>query len=109
MGSNGEVVHVDFNCLFSKGETFDIPERVPFRLTRNLVSAFGAAGCEGPFKKSCEVAMQVLRDECDTLISVLQPFLYDPLVEWNRKSGAGDRGRGESRNVQANKEIVTIK
>ncbi|XP_035663621.1 serine/threonine-protein kinase atr-like [Branchiostoma floridae] len=30
--TNGDCVHVDFNCLFNKGETFDCPELVPFRL-----------------------------------------------------------------------------
>ena len=35
----GDCFHVDFNCLFNKGETFECPERVPFRLTQQLVSA----------------------------------------------------------------------
>jgi phosphatidylinositol kinase/protein kinase (PI-3 family) len=39
--TTGECVHVDFNCLFNKGETFETPERVPFRLTRNMTEAFG--------------------------------------------------------------------
>ena len=42
--SNGDTVHVDFNCLFNKGETFDWPERVPFRLTHNIVEAMGPTG-----------------------------------------------------------------
>ena len=37
--TNGDCVHVDFNCLFNKGETFDYPEVVPFRLTHNLTEA----------------------------------------------------------------------
>ena len=37
--TNGDCVHVDFNCLFNKGATFDYPEVVPFRLTHNLVEA----------------------------------------------------------------------
>ncbi|KAL3279999.1 hypothetical protein HHI36_017507 [Cryptolaemus montrouzieri] len=32
----GDTVHVDFNCLFNKGETLENPERVPSRLTYNL-------------------------------------------------------------------------
>lgn len=35
--NSGDIVHVDFNCLFNKGELFDVPEIVPFRLTHNMV------------------------------------------------------------------------
>lgn len=34
---SGDTVHVDFNCLFNKGELFEVPEVVPFRLTHNMV------------------------------------------------------------------------
>lgn len=36
----GDIVHVDFNCLFNKGELFEVPEVVPFRLTHNMVRKF---------------------------------------------------------------------
>lgn len=36
--NNGDTVHVDFNCLFNKGEMFEVPEVVPFRLTHNMVN-----------------------------------------------------------------------
>lgn len=45
----GECVHVDLNCLFEKGKTFQIPERVPFRLTHNMVDAFGVTRVDGTF------------------------------------------------------------
>lgn len=39
--NNGETVHVDFDCIFNKGEseiyTEGYPEKVPFRLTPNMV------------------------------------------------------------------------
>ena len=35
--TTGETFHVDFNCLFNRGETFRFPEAVPFRLTHNMV------------------------------------------------------------------------
>lgn len=44
---SGDTVHVDLNCLFDKGSLFEIPERVPFRLTQNLVDALGVTGYEG--------------------------------------------------------------
>lgn len=47
--TNGDTAHVDFNCLFDKGLTFDKPEMVPFRLTNNMVDGFGVTGYEGMF------------------------------------------------------------
>uniref|UniRef100_V9IJ60 Serine/threonine-protein kinase atr n=1 Tax=Apis cerana TaxID=7461 RepID=V9IJ60_APICE len=82
----GDCVHVDFNCLFNRGELFEWPERVPFRLTHNMVDAMGPLKIEGPFRRACEITMRVLRQQSSTLLSVLTPFVYDPLVSWNKKS-----------------------
>lgn len=81
---NGDVVHVDFNCLFNQGERFEIPEVVPFRLTHNLINAMGPLGVEGIYRKCCETTLKVLQDQKSTLKSVLRPFIYDPLVIWNK-------------------------
>ncbi len=80
--STGEAVHVDLNCLFNRGELFETPERVPFRLTHNMVDAFGVTGYEGVFRRTCEVTMTILRRERDSLVTVLRTFMYDPLVEF---------------------------
>jgi serine/threonine-protein kinase ATR len=61
--SSGEVVHVDFDCLFDKGLKLARPEVVPFRLTANMVDAMGSVGYEGAFRGGlCEV-MGVLREQ----------------------------------------------
>ncbi|KAJ0062993.1 hypothetical protein NL108_010267 [Boleophthalmus pectinirostris] len=83
----GECVHVDFNCLFNKGETFDVPEVVPFRLTQNMVHAMGPMGTEGLFRQACEVTLRLMRDQREPLLSVLKTFLHDPLVEWSKAKG----------------------
>lgn len=79
---NGGTLHVDFNCLFDKGLTFEKPELVPFRLTHNMVDAFGAYGYEGPFRKSCELTAGILRGYEDTLMTILETFLYDPTTDF---------------------------
>ena len=79
---NGGTFHVDFNCLFDKGLTFEKPEVVPFRLTHNMVDAFGAYGYEGPFRKSSELTLGILRNNEDTLMTVLETFLYDPTTDF---------------------------
>ncbi|KAF9923098.1 serine/threonine-protein kinase M1 [Linnemannia zychae] len=80
---NGDVVHVDFNCLFDAGKTFPKPERVPFRLTHNMVDGMGLSGYDGVFRISCEKTLTVFRDNTESLVSVLEGFLHDPLVEWS--------------------------
>ncbi|KAL8809103.1 MAG: hypothetical protein Q9200_003724 [Gallowayella weberi] len=79
---NGGTFHVDFNCLFDKGLSFEKPELVPFRLTHNMVDACGAYGCEGPYRKSCELTLRILRQHEDTLMTILETFLYDPTTDF---------------------------
>lgn len=78
----GGIMHVDFNCLFDKGLTFDKPECVPFRLTHNMEDAFGPFGIEGPFRKSCEITMELLRSHEDGLMTILETFLHDPTTDF---------------------------
>lgn len=86
---SGRMVHVDFDCLFNKGMLLEKPELVPFRLTQNCVAAMGVTGVEGVFRQCCEVAMEVLRDHRETLLSVLHVFVADPLLEITKKPPAG--------------------
>ncbi|KAF2086780.1 putative phosphatidylinositol 3 and 4-kinase [Saccharata proteae CBS 121410] len=79
---NGGVFHVDFNCLFDKGLTFEKPELVPFRLTHNMVDAMGACGVEGPFRLAAELTLTQLRQNIDTLMTILETFLYDPTADF---------------------------
>ncbi|GAA6058573.1 hypothetical protein JCM10212_007012 [Sporobolomyces blumeae] len=86
-GTTGDTVHVDFNCLFDKGRTFEVAEKVPFRLTANIIDGMGVTGVEGVYRRSAEIALRILRANQDSLRSVLETFLHDPLVEWiGRKS-----------------------
>ncbi|KAJ6104203.1 hypothetical protein N7523_010523 [Penicillium sp. IBT 18751x] len=78
----GGILHVDFNCLFDKGQTFEKPEVVPFRLTNNMVDAFGAYGYNGPFRRTCEITLSLLRQNEDALMTVLETFLHDPTTDF---------------------------
>ncbi|KAH8885781.1 hypothetical protein GQ53DRAFT_797114 [Thozetella sp. PMI_491] len=81
---NGGVFHVDFNCLFDKGLTFAQPERVPFRLTHNMVAAMGIYGYEGPFRQCSELTLRILRQQEETLVTILEAFIYDPTLDLQR-------------------------
>ncbi|PHJ21036.1 fatc domain-containing protein [Cystoisospora suis] len=82
--SDGTVMHVDFDCLLEKGRTLPVPEVVPFRLTQNLVSCLGMTGVEGVFKVAAVSTMSVMRQNRDSLISILMNFVHDPLIEWRQ-------------------------
>lgn len=82
---DGGILHVDFDCLFEKGLELTVPERVPFRLTNNMVDAFGVTGVEGTFRKSCEVTLSLLRGNETTLMNILESFLHDPIMDWSHK------------------------
>ncbi|KAL3137629.1 hypothetical protein ABBQ38_004906 [Trebouxia sp. C0009 RCD-2024] len=102
--TTGDCVHVDFAFLFDRGLTLAIPEMVPFRLTQNLVDAFGVCGYEGAYRRACEVTLQVLRTHRDTLLSILETLVHDPLVEWvpkNAKSGAEEQENAMARDAMA--------
>ncbi|XP_049868950.1 serine/threonine-protein kinase ATR [Pectinophora gossypiella] len=104
--TNGDTVHVDFNCLFNKGEAFEWPERVPFRLTHNMEAAMGPLKHEGMYRKSCEAVMRALRAQTAALMSVIGPFVYDPLVSWGR---ARPIDIGERTNEQALQHLQHIR
>ncbi|KAH7316595.1 hypothetical protein B0I35DRAFT_354216 [Stachybotrys elegans] len=89
---NGGVFHVDFNCLFDKGQTLATPERVPFRLTHNMVAAMGIYGYEGPFRKTSELTLSILRQQEETLMSILEAFIYDPTLDLQRGKNSSKRG-----------------
>lgn len=58
------------------------PEKVPFRLTRMLVKAMEVSGIEGSYRSTCERTMTVLRESHDSLVAMLEAFVYDPLISW---------------------------
>lgn len=96
---NGGTFHVDFNCLFDKGLTFTQPERVPFRLTHNMIDAMGVYGYEGPFRKSSELTLKLLRQHEDTLMTILEAFVYDPTLDFIAKKTAKKRERESANGV----------
>lgn len=97
----GLVVHVDFNAVFGKGETFTVPERVPFRLTPNMINAMGLAGYEGAYRRVAEITMAVLRKNHEMVVSVLETFVHDPLLEFCAKTATRKAPKTEPVNERA--------
>jgi FKBP12-rapamycin complex-associated protein len=81
--NNGKIIHVDFGDCFETAmfrEKF--PEKIPFRLTRMLKNAMDVTGIEGTFRRTCESVMKVLRNNRESVMAVLEAFVYDPLIYW---------------------------
>ncbi|KAJ7469288.1 FAT domain-containing protein [Mycena galericulata] len=108
----GKVVHIDFgDCFEVAMHREKFPEKIPFRLTRMLTHAMEVSGIEGSFRKTCEISMQVLRDNNESLMAVLEAFVYDPLINWRLmqadaevrqgEEAGGETGVQEVRNKQA--------
>jgi serine/threonine-protein kinase mTOR len=58
------------------------PEKIPFRLTRMLINAMEVSGIEGNFRFTCEDVVRVLREHKESVMAVLEAFVYDPLINW---------------------------
>jgi hypothetical protein len=80
--TSGELIHIDYNVCFEKGLKLRIPEVVPFRLTSIMQRALGIAGVDGPFRSASEITMGVLRRNREPLLTLLEAFVYDPVVDW---------------------------
>lgn len=113
--NTGGCLHVDLNwycsaesSLFEKGLEFEVPEKVPFRLTHNMVDAFGVTGVEGRFRKSCEVSLNILRTNRGMLTAVLETFLHDPLCEWSKSKHAMKSTVSDQENQKAIKILDNI-
>ena len=78
----GEVVHIDLGIAFDQGKLLPVPERVPFRLTRDIVDGLGTTGTQGVFQRCAEETLRVLRAGSDVIVTVLEVFKYDPLHSW---------------------------
>eukprot|EP01129_Flabellula_baltica_P013124 TRINITY_DN6046_c0_g1_i1.p1 TRINITY_DN6046_c0_g1~~TRINITY_DN6046_c0_g1_i1.p1 ORF type:complete len:2494 (-),score=424.74 TRINITY_DN6046_c0_g1_i1:14-7495(-) len=91
--NSGEIVHIDYNICFDKGKELRIPEVVPFRLTQNIVKAFGFTGVSGHFTEGAINVMKILRKNRESLITLLEAFVYDPLVDWKSESKEKDEER----------------
>lgn len=82
---SGALIHIDLNMIFEMGKTLRIPERVPFRLTRDIVDGMGYAGLEAGFTGAAVKVTKVLRQKAEMMLMVIEAFKYDPLYRWSRK------------------------
>ena len=44
-------------------------------------------GIDGNYRMTCERVMEVLRSHRDSVMAVLEAFVYDPLLNWRLMDG----------------------
>ncbi|EIN09563.1 FAT-domain-containing protein [Punctularia strigosozonata HHB-11173 SS5] len=104
--STGKVVHIDFgDCFEVAMHREKFPEKIPFRLTRMLTHAMEVSGIEGSFRNTCEISMKVLRDNKESLMAVLEAFVYDPLINWRLMQHDVDARRHDDPDATRNAEL----
>merc|ERR1719192_2600715 len=99
---SGKILHIDFGDCFEVAMTREkFPEKIPFRLTRMLINAMEVTGIEGTYRSTCESTMEVLRRNKDSLMAVLEAFVYDPLLNWRLidKKPKSKKSKGEGLSV----------
>ncbi|KAF9565841.1 hypothetical protein CPC08DRAFT_815090 [Agrocybe pediades] len=92
----GEVVHIDFGIAFDQGKLLPVPEKVPFRMTRDIVDGMGVSGTSGVFQRCAEETLRVLREESDLIMTVLEVFRHDPLHSWTASEVKVQQAQGEN-------------
>ncbi|KAG0493501.1 hypothetical protein HPP92_004495 [Vanilla planifolia] len=80
--ATAEVIHIDLGVAFEQGLMLKTPERVPFRLTRDIVDGMGVTGVEGVFRRCCEETLSVMRTNKEALLTIIEVFIHDPLYKW---------------------------
>ncbi|PRQ24322.1 putative non-specific serine/threonine protein kinase [Rosa chinensis] len=80
--TTAEVVHIDLGVAFEQGLMLKTPERVPFRLTRDIIDGMGVTGIEGVFRRCCEETLSVMRTNKEALLTIVEVFIHDPLYKW---------------------------
>lgn len=87
----GKILHIDLGDCFEVALNRDrYPEKVPFRLTRMFVNAMEVTGIDGTYRITCEKVMKQIRSNKDSLMAVLEAFVYDPLLSTSATASQND-------------------
>ena len=101
--STGELVHIDFGYAFGTAtHALPIPELVPFRATPALLDVFSPLNARTWLETDMCRTMKALQDGSTLLKGVMDIFLRDPLIDWERESvSAGTQSHIQNRITRA--------
>lgn len=73
----------------SKQKLFPAPWKIGLELyskqssmVDSLLSFLKVTGLDGNYRITCHTVMEVLREHKDSVMAVLEAFVYDPLLNW---------------------------
>lgn len=64
---------------------------------------------QGIFRLACEHVLRTMRRGRETLLTLLEAFVYDPLVEWGGAGTGGGRRRRGRRDVRAARDMMAVR
>ena len=84
---DGSLVHIDFGYAFGTATAvLPIPELVPFRATGALLGALAPMDARAALSGDMSAAMHALRRGAALLRGVMDVFLREPLIDWQREA-----------------------
>lgn len=83
-----ELINIDLNLIFDQAALLRISERVPFRLTRNILQVLFTSG-EFQFNAQMEAIFHALKQKKESLLVLISMFRHDPIHRWAILSRAG--------------------
>ncbi|KAJ2851161.1 hypothetical protein IWW36_001299 [Coemansia brasiliensis] len=89
--TESQLVHIDFNVCYDFGGVSQIPEQVPYRLTRNLAFLCGSLqnkqqyfAYSSSFAQAFSAVMQLARMDKHVLVNALAyRMMFYPFMEWH--------------------------
>ncbi|XP_065679642.1 DNA-dependent protein kinase catalytic subunit isoform X1 [Hydra vulgaris] len=83
----GGVVGIDFGYAFGIAtQLLKYPELVPFRLTQQMLNLLLPLKDVSPYKQSMIVVLQALQQHSKMLISTMDIFINEPLIDWQNNA-----------------------
>ena len=100
----GSLVHIDLGIIFEQARHLPRPEKVPFRLTRDMIDGMGLAKTDGVMSRCAQESLRVMRDNRYALLSIVDVLLHDPLESWRMS----DQKRAQKRDVAGGDSVSNV-
>lgn len=71
-----------------------------------MLDSFGPAGADGMYTGALIESMRTLRKNRDTLLSVLEPFLNDPVINFKSKSQKKTKEEKDAKDAEEARKVI---